>query len=72
MLVSKVSQLKRMRQVHGQLRFLSEQLQANERLTATASFQNDTSQPVSVTLPYISQPGASTALLVAFRSRLIM
>lgn len=41
-----------------------EQLQANERLTATASFQNDTSQPVSVTLPYISQPGASTALLL--------
>lgn len=41
-----------------------EQLQANERLTATASFQNDTSQPVSVTLPYISQTGASTALLV--------
>lgn len=40
-----------------------EQLQANERLTATASFQNDTSQPVSVTLPYISQTGASTALL---------
>ncbi|MDH0836774.1 MFS transporter [Acinetobacter johnsonii] len=41
-----------------------EQLQANERLTATASFQNDTSQPVSVTLPYISQTGASTALLL--------
>ena len=41
-----------------------EQLQANERLTSTASFQNDTSQPVSVTLPYISQPGASTALLL--------
>ena len=41
-----------------------EQLQANESLTATASFQNDTSQPVSVTLPYISQPGASTALLL--------
>ena len=40
------------------------QLQANESLTATASFQNDTSQPVSVTLPYISQPGASTALLL--------
>ena len=41
-----------------------EQLQANERLTATASFQNDTSQPVSVTLPYISQTGTSTALLL--------
>ena len=41
-----------------------EQLQANERLTATASFQNDTSQPVSVTLPYISQTGASTVLLL--------
>ncbi|RSE27572.1 AmpG family muropeptide MFS transporter [Acinetobacter johnsonii] len=41
-----------------------EQLQANERLTATASFQNDTSQPVSVTLPYISQTGASRALLL--------
>ena len=41
-----------------------EQLQANESLTATASFQNDTSQPVSVTLPYISQTGASTALLL--------
>lgn len=40
------------------------QLQANESLTATANFQNDTSQPVSVTLPYISQPGASTALLL--------
>ncbi|MDN5541895.1 MAG: MFS transporter [Acinetobacter sp.] len=40
------------------------QLQANERLTATASFQNGTSQPVSVTLPYISQTGASTALLL--------
>ena len=40
------------------------QLQANESLTATASFQNDTSQPVSVTLPYISQTGASTALLL--------
>ncbi|OOW08407.1 MFS transporter [Acinetobacter sp. MF4642] len=40
------------------------QLQANQSLTATASFQNDTSQPVSVTLPYISQPGASTALLL--------
>ncbi|MEJ5034355.1 MFS transporter [Acinetobacter sp. MYb177] len=41
-----------------------EQLQAHESLTATASFQNDTSQPVSVTLPYISQTGASTALLL--------
>ena len=41
-----------------------EQLQANERLTATASFQNDTSQPVSVTLPYISQTGASRVLLL--------
>ena len=41
-----------------------EQLQANESLTATASFQNDTSQPVSVTLPYISQTGASTVLLL--------
>ena len=41
-----------------------EQLQANGSLTATASFQNDTSQPVSVTLPYISQTGASTALLL--------
>ncbi|WP_336955045.1 AmpG family muropeptide MFS transporter [Acinetobacter johnsonii] len=41
-----------------------EQLQANESLTATASFQNDTSQPVSVTLPYISQTGESTALLL--------
>ena len=41
-----------------------EQLQANQSLTATASFQNDTSQPVSVTLPYISQTGASTALLL--------
>ncbi|MFN3290149.1 MAG: AmpG family muropeptide MFS transporter, partial [Acinetobacter sp.] len=41
-----------------------EQLQANESLTATASFQNDTSQPVSVTLPYISQTGTSTALLL--------
>ena len=41
-----------------------EQLQANESLTATASFQNDTSQPISVTLPYISQTGASTALLL--------
>ncbi|MEG2300595.1 MAG: MFS transporter [Acinetobacter sp.] len=41
-----------------------EQLQANESLTATASFQNSTSQPVSVTLPYISQTGASTALLL--------
>lgn len=41
-----------------------EQLQANESLTATASFQNDTSQPVSVTLPYISQTGASMALLL--------
>ena len=40
------------------------QLQANQSLTATASFQNDTSQPVSVTLPYISQTGASTALLL--------
>ncbi|ENV71837.1 hypothetical protein F946_01291 [Acinetobacter johnsonii ANC 3681] len=40
------------------------QLQANESLTATASFQNDTSQPVSVTLPYIGQTGASTALLL--------
>ena len=40
------------------------QLQANESLTATASFQNDTSQPVSVTLPYISQTGASRALLL--------
>ena len=40
------------------------QLQANESLTATASFQNDTSQPVSVTLPYISQTGASTVLLL--------
>ena len=46
------------------IKFPVEQLQANERLTATASFQNDTSQPVSVTLPYISQPGASTALLL--------
>lgn len=41
-----------------------EQLKANQSLTATASFQNDTSQPVSVTLPYISQTGASTALLL--------
>ena len=41
-----------------------EQLQANGSLTAMASFQNDTSQPVSVTLPYISQTGASTALLL--------
>lgn len=41
-----------------------EQLQANQSLTATASFQNSTSQPVSVTLPYISQTGASTALLL--------
>lgn len=41
-----------------------EQLQANQSLTATASFQNDTSQPVSVTLPYISQTGASKALLL--------
>lgn len=41
-----------------------EQLQAHESLTATASFQNDTSEPVSVTLPYISQTGASTALLL--------
>lgn len=41
-----------------------EQLKANESLTATASFQNDTSQPISVTLPYISQTGASTALLL--------
>ena len=41
-----------------------EQLQANESLTATASFQNDTSQPVSVTLPYISQTGASRVLLL--------
>ena len=41
-----------------------EQLQANGSLTATASFQNDTSQPVSVTLPYISQTGESTALLL--------
>src|SRR3990167_2710032 len=41
-----------------------EQLQANQSLTATASFQNDTSQHVSVTLPYISQTGASTALLL--------
>lgn len=41
-----------------------EQLQANESLTAAASFQNSTSQPVSVTLPYISQTGASTALLL--------
>lgn len=40
------------------------QLQANESLTATASFQNDTSQPVSVTLPYISQTGASRVLLL--------
>lgn len=40
------------------------QLQANESLTATASFQNSTSQPVSVTLPYISQTGASRALLL--------
>lgn len=40
------------------------QLQANESLSATASFQNDTSQPVSVTLPYISQTGTSTALLL--------
>ena len=40
------------------------QLQANESLTATASFQNDTSQPISVTLPYISQTAASTALLL--------
>lgn len=40
-----------------------EQLQANESLTATASFQNDTSQPVSVTLPYIKM-GVSTALLL--------
>ena len=46
------------------IKFPVEQLQANERLTATASFQNDTSQPVSVTLPYISQTGASTALLL--------
>ena len=41
-----------------------EQLQANERLTATASFQNGTSQPISVTLPYISQTAASKALLL--------
>ncbi|MDH1800889.1 AmpG family muropeptide MFS transporter [Acinetobacter johnsonii] len=41
-----------------------EQLKANQSLTATASFQNDTSQPVSVTLPYINQTGASTALLL--------
>ncbi|MEG0030685.1 AmpG family muropeptide MFS transporter [Acinetobacter sp.] len=41
-----------------------EQLQANQSLSATASFQNSTSQPVSVTLPYISQTGASTALLL--------
>ncbi|MBV7307353.1 MFS transporter [Acinetobacter sp. CWB-G5] len=41
-----------------------EQLRANESLTATASFQNSTSQPVSVTLPYISQTGASRALLL--------
>ncbi|MEG2443780.1 MAG: MFS transporter [Acinetobacter sp.] len=41
-----------------------EQLKANQSLTATASFQNSTSQPVSVTLPYISQTGASTALLL--------
>lgn len=40
------------------------QLQANESLTATASFQNGTSQPISVTLPYISQTAASTALLL--------
>ncbi|MEQ1149026.1 AmpG family muropeptide MFS transporter [Acinetobacter johnsonii] len=40
------------------------QLQANESLTATASFQNDTSEPVSVTLPYISQTGASRVLLL--------
>lgn len=40
------------------------QLQANESLTATASFQNDISQPASVTLPYISQTGASRALLL--------
>lgn len=40
------------------------QLQANESLTATASFQNSTSEPVSVTLPYISQTGASRALLL--------
>lgn len=40
-----------------------EQLKANESLTATASFQNDTSQPVSVTLPYI-KTGVSTALLL--------
>ena len=46
------------------IKFPVEQLQANERLTATASFQNDTSQPVSVTLPYISQTGASRALLL--------
>ncbi|MDH1518447.1 MFS transporter [Acinetobacter johnsonii] len=41
-----------------------EQLKANQSLTATASFQNSTSQPVSVTLPYIGQTGASTALLL--------
>lgn len=41
-----------------------EQLQAHESLTAMASFQNDTSEPVSVTLPYLSQTGASTALLL--------
>ncbi|MDN5646370.1 MAG: MFS transporter, partial [Acinetobacter sp.] len=41
-----------------------EQLQANQSLTATVSFQNSTSQPVSVTLPYISQTGASKALLL--------
>lgn len=41
-----------------------EQLKVNQSLTATASFQNSTSQPVSVTLPYISQTGASGALLL--------
>ncbi len=42
-----------------------EQLQANERLTATASFQNDTSQPVSVTLPYISRTGCIYGIALA-------
>lgn len=41
-----------------------EQLKANQSLTATAGFQNSTSQPVSVTLPYISQTGASRVLLL--------
>ena len=40
------------------------QLEMNQSLTATASFQNDSVPAVSVTLPYIRQADADTALLL--------